>query len=152
MIAARCADLLLIVHGGEGPSDEDWHAMLALAEQTRPRALLVFAPAACPGPNRVQRRRAAVMWKGLGYRAPLVLLSESRLLRGMVTATEWVTRQPAWSFAPTEVALAWDALGLDRETRAFSCAMAWGMAGELGVAEDLAYLEAEAKATLTVAQ
>jgi hypothetical protein len=139
--ASACGDLLLLVHGACAASDEEWATLMDLSRALRPRALFVFTPAGCPGPTATQRNVAAGTWKDLGYKAPIVLLTESRLLRGMLTAIHWLSKQQATAYAPNDLGLACDALHVDARTGMALRVEAFAMAGHLGVQSQLAYLD-----------
>jgi hypothetical protein len=141
MNACLCGDLLLLVHATCTPNDAEWSQLQDMARRTRPRALFVFAPPGCPGPTAKQRGIAAATWSGLGYQAKIALMTDSRLLRGMLTAIQWLTKQETWCFAPKDFDLACNALGIDAETKAIVCTEAFAMAREFGLSEELAYLD-----------
>jgi hypothetical protein len=115
--------------------------MFDLALHYRPRTLCVFIPNSCPGPTATQRSSAANYWSRVGERAPMALLTESRLLRGMLTAMQWLTKHAATPYSPKGLELAFDEIDVKKETRGQLRAEAFGMAKHLGVAVELAYLD-----------
>jgi hypothetical protein len=139
--SVQLTGLLIIVHGAARPADTDWTEMLALTRKARPRALLVVTPKSCPGPTATQRSAAAATWGGLGYRAPMIMLTESRLLRGMMTAVQWLTTQSATAYAPEQVGRACEDLGLDEAAFTAVRSEAFAMARHLHVEHELAYLD-----------
>lgn len=140
LCVTACDDLVVVVHGAEAPSDGEWSELLRQGVKLRPRALLVFTPPGCPGPSAKQRGAAAATWLELGYQAPIALITESRLLRGALLAIQWITKQPATAYAPSDLERACDALALDPDARVTMRQVAFELAQHLGVAPALSYL------------
>jgi hypothetical protein len=141
LCAQACGDLLLIVHGESTPAEAEWAEMLAFTRGQRARALLVITPKNCRGPTATQRSAAAATWEGLGYRAPMVMITDSRLSRGMMTAVRWLTKQSATAYAPEQFGRACEQLGLDEAACASVRTEAFALARHLHVEHELSYLD-----------
>jgi hypothetical protein len=133
-------DVVVVVHGASRPADGEWGVMIDLWVQHRPRALVVFTPRSCPGPTAKQRSEVATAWKTIGDHVPMAMITESRVIRGMLTAMQWLTRQPATPYAPNKLEAACHALGIDEAACAALRAEALDMARHLGVEDELSYL------------
>jgi hypothetical protein len=132
--------VIVIVHGAVRPSDAEWREVLDRSLHRKPRGLIVFSPKSCPGPTATQRSEAAATWKAIGDRVPMAMVTDSRIIRGMVTAVQWLTKQPATAHAPERVEAACGAVGLDEAACATLRAEAFDMARHLGVEDELGYL------------
>lgn len=102
--------VLLVVHGHEPPTDEEWEAYLGQVKLVvatgRPRAIAVTEGGAPSLSQRTQLNRIL-----RGTRAVGAVVSESSLVRGIVTALSWFNRGVR-SFSPDALDDACAHLGL----------------------------------------
>jgi hypothetical protein len=101
--------LVVFLFTGETAKDEDfeaycagidflkaWHGTWTLAETTAPCAILVVDPGS-PSPNAHWRKRIADASKDVKPPAYFALVSTSAIVRGVVTAINWI-RPPPYEF------------------------------------------------------
>lgn len=104
---------MLCVHANEPPSSEDWDAFVQARDGHVPpvRGLLVIAPPRATIDVR-QRGNVKTFLKYTGAR--LAVVTESRVVRGLVTAVAWFNVRVA-AYAPDGVEEALSFLGLGSE-------------------------------------
>ena len=102
--------VLLVVHGRDAPSDDEWDEYLRQVKLVvatgRPRAIAVTEGGA---PSLSQRRQVNQILGGTGAIGAVV--SNSTFVRGIVTALSWFNRGVC-SFSPDEFELACTHVGL----------------------------------------
>lgn len=92
------SNVLVVVHGRSAPSDSAWAELLRASTHAQPdgkrtviarRAILIFSLGGMPTP--AQRARLAKVRMAPGASAPpIVLVSDSPLARGVLTAVSWI--------------------------------------------------------------
>lgn len=82
--------IMLIVHSSAPPDDRQWlgHIELARAHLTSLRGLVVITLGGTP--NATQRKAGAAFWDEVPVHVPLIVVSSSSLVRGVVTALNWI--------------------------------------------------------------
>lgn len=71
MLSELHAGVLLVTHGLDAPTMEDWQAMNAKVANPEVIGSLVLVPPSCPGPNAAQRKIGADAWKARPRLPPL---------------------------------------------------------------------------------
>jgi hypothetical protein len=108
---ARFYDAMILCHSHHAPTDACWDAWIECSLSQHHRAVLVSSHGGGPTPH--QRRQLAERRSQAGAGTETVaLLSESALLRGVLTAMAWITGNSVKAFAPNELATALAWLGL----------------------------------------
>ncbi|HMJ09902.1 MAG TPA: STAS/SEC14 domain-containing protein [Polyangiaceae bacterium] len=99
---ANAGSVRVCVHGLTNPFDEEWRAYVDdLAVNGRAlKGILVYT--AGGGPNAAQRKYLAELWTRRGSMLPVALMSPSTVVRGMVTALNWVLPKPIRTFPPDQ--------------------------------------------------
>jgi hypothetical protein len=89
MHAERVGSLLIVAHGRESPSDEEWNGHLAycVVEQHKFRSVLVTSLGG--GPNAGQRR--ALLEAAGGHSFRTCICTDSVVARGVITAFNWLS-------------------------------------------------------------
>jgi hypothetical protein len=98
-------DLLVACVSRSTPSDDDWDEWIARAAKVEYRGMLIAT--AGGSPNSAQRARLARAINKLpGPRPPVVLLTDSALMRSVMTAFSWLlgSQQPAKALPPSALA------------------------------------------------
>jgi hypothetical protein len=86
---ATVDDLLILCYLRASPSDAEWDVWLAREKHMTHRGLLVWTDGGAP--NARQRARVAVeTGQGLDARPPVALLTDSMVIRSVMTAFTWV--------------------------------------------------------------
>ena len=80
--------IMLEIHDQRAPSDADWDAMLDHFDAHTDEALGAIVLSDGPGPNAAQRKRLAERLRG--RRIQTVVITDSLVARGAVTALRWV--------------------------------------------------------------
>ncbi len=118
MACQRVRSAILLVHGPEAPTADEWDEYLKLVDASRALVTQVIVHTEGGGPNPKQRDAVQTLYNTYKPSAPPVaVLSNSVIARGIVTAISWrYGRDKIRAFSPTELdaALAW--LRLDRLT------------------------------------
>jgi hypothetical protein len=121
----RVRSAMLLVHGLEAPTAEEWNEYLKLIVDSRALVTQVVVHTDGGGPNPKQRDEVQSLYNTYKPAAPPVaVLSNSVMARGIVTAISWrYGREKIRAFAPAELdaALSWlrlDKLTLEEVTRA----------------------------------
>jgi hypothetical protein len=106
---AAVGELLVLCHSIASPSDHDWDFWIEREKRKEHRALLISTHGGAP--NSRQRARLAEASAKKVLRPPVALLTDSALIRSVMTAFAWVLgkRQPMSAFPPTGIdeALSW---------------------------------------------
>jgi hypothetical protein len=105
-------DLLVMCHSSAAPSDEEWNSWIERQALPRHRAILISTAGGAP--NSAQRARVAKAVDGISPRPPVALLTDSAVLRSLMTAFSWLlgADQRIKGFSPTAVAEAVSWLGV----------------------------------------
>ena len=108
-------DFLLVVHGNEPASAEDWAAMMVTVESrtTRIAGMFVLAP---PKASINAGQRSDVHNFMRAARGPAAVLTSSKMARGAVTALSWFGIKIR-AFEPSKTAEALAYLGCSAEQR-----------------------------------
>jgi hypothetical protein len=116
----RVRSAILLVHGAEAPTAEEWKTYLALVEDSRTVATQVLVHTEGGGPNASQREAVQNLYSTYKpVSPPVAVLSNSVIARGIVTAISWrYGREKIRAFSPSELEAALDWLQLDRLTLA----------------------------------
>src|SRR5262245_14002748 len=79
--------VLVVVHTAQVPTDDAWNAHCALIERVRRelRAVVVYADGGGPSSKQRQEMRRALQ----GAIPPVAILTNSVLVRGIVTSLNW---------------------------------------------------------------
>jgi hypothetical protein len=95
---ANAGNVRVCVHGLRDPVDKEWHAYVddLTVHGDRLKGILVYT--AGGGPNAAQRKYLAELWTRRGSMLPVALMSPSTVVRGMVTAMNWVLPKPIRTF------------------------------------------------------
>jgi hypothetical protein len=106
--------LLVLCHSSASPSDEEWDAWIARESRGDHRGILISTEGGAP--NSRQRSRVADKTGNRGsVRPPVALLTDSAIIRSVMTAFAWILGkdQPMKAFPRTALdeAVAW--LGAD---------------------------------------
>lgn len=104
-------DVVVMCHPARELSDASWNEWLEWALTHRFRAVLISTNGGSP--NARQRNRYAEVQRKSGNRDKVALLSDSAVIRGVLTAMSWLTGADVMTFAPDRLtaALAWLNLG-----------------------------------------
>jgi hypothetical protein len=118
MAFAAVGDLMVLFHTERDPSEAEWDRWIATERLRKHRALLILTRGGAP--NSKQRARVAdVLNAHAGPNPPVALLTDSTMLRAMMTAFTWLLRRQhrMKAFAPTAVeeAVAWTAVDVRPE-------------------------------------
>lgn len=96
------------------PSEADWDAYVAFLtenfDETSPTKVVVYTRS--PPPSALQRRKLMDAVKPLAKRLRVAILTDSNLVRGVVTALSWVGGQYT-AFAPDQLVEAIASLGIE---------------------------------------
>jgi hypothetical protein len=95
MLFEYVAEVLVLVHGDQNPSEEEWAAYLALVHKliqahSPLRALLVTTFGGAPNPM----QRKAVVDASRDADVPACICTDSVVARGVVTAFRWLVKAP----------------------------------------------------------
>jgi hypothetical protein len=103
-------DLLILYYSEKNPTDPEWDAWIACVKQRAHSAMLIWSDGGAPNPSQ-RARLVDGTDAGPAPRPPLALLTDSALVRGMMTAFAWLRgrHQPMKAFPQRELdqALAW---------------------------------------------
>lgn len=120
MAMCRQGRVLLGVHHQCPPTDEEWARWIALAlEPSAAGVRTLVESGGNSGPNAKQRKALAEALRGVDIRS--AILTESLVVRGIVTAIAWLN-VALRAFAPDQQHEAADYLGLDASERAWAFA------------------------------
>lgn len=109
--------IALAVHTDVAPSDEDWdacHQDIA-AHLGNLRGLLIYSTSS--GPTAAQRARSTATLKAANKDFQTVIMTASRVVRGMVTAFSWSLTGNVKAFSTHDLEGALDCFGLSDEER-----------------------------------
>ena len=97
---ANAGNVRVCVHGAKSPSDQEWHAYVddLAVNGSALKGILVYT--AGGGPNAAQRKYLAELWTRRGSMLTVALMSPSTVVRGMVTALNWVLPKPIRTVNP----------------------------------------------------
>lgn len=112
----RVGDTLVLCHNDKTPADADWNAWIAVSLRNEHRKVLVSSHGG--GPSASQRNRLSQARVESGHPPEQVaLLSDSSVLRGILTAIAWLTGNNVKAFSPRELteALRWLGQPLERQ-------------------------------------
>jgi hypothetical protein len=90
MATGRVAHCLVVVHGKETPTDEEWNAFLAIGLKyvaANPMRLLVVTDGGAPSAK--QRKRVAEVLVSRPETDRIAIVTASMIARGVVTALSW---------------------------------------------------------------
>jgi hypothetical protein len=120
---ASLGDLLLLCHTATAPRDDEWNAWVERAQRLQHRAMLISSRGGSP--NSAQRARVAQIG-GSDPRPPVALLTDSSVLRGLITAFTWLLgpEQRIKAFSPTATADAMRWLAIDVPPASVEAALA----------------------------
>lgn len=110
----RVGRVYLVVHSADSPNDVEWNAWISDMERSVDTVAGLFVWTAGGGPDASQRRSAQAFWGRVG-RKPVAICNGSTVVRGIITALNWVAGRQFRSF-PLEAAVnAAISLGLTRD-------------------------------------
>ena len=109
----NAGNVRVCVHGSKDPFDDEWHAYVDdfAVSGDRLKGILIYT--AGGGPNAAQRKYLTAMWTRRGSMLPIALMSPSTIVRGIVTALNWVLPKPIRTFPPEQPEEAFRFLQLD---------------------------------------
>jgi hypothetical protein len=114
MLFERVWDVLVVLHGAENPSEDEWNAYVRLvhdAQFSTTPMTGVFVTTHGGAPNAIQRRSIT---EAAGLGEPVICVcTDSVIARGVVTAFSWIYRTPLRAFRLDEVDRALEALKVD---------------------------------------
>ncbi len=118
MAFAAVDDLLVLCHSEDNPTEAEWDRWIATERLRKHRALLVITRGGAP--NSKQRARVAeVLGANAGPTPPVALLTDSAVLRTLMTAFTWLLgrqhRMKAFSPEAIDDAVAWTAVDVRAE-------------------------------------
>ena len=126
--AERCLDLkglaidafettLLVAHGHSAPTEVEWQQLMAAwASHPEMTTQLVFTLGG--GPNVVQRRQSLEVLNARPGGSPkTAVMTDSLVVRGMVTALSWFATNRVAAFGPGALDDAFNFLGIFEEVR-----------------------------------
>lgn len=107
-------DTLVLCHNDKTPSDADWNAWVSATLEVAHKKVLISSHGG--GPSAAQRTRLSQARSSLPPEQ-VALLSDSSVLRGVLTAVAWLTGNNVKPFSPRELteALRWLGLPLERQ-------------------------------------
>jgi hypothetical protein len=117
----------LVVHGSKPPPLDEWKLYVEDMEgHARAQALRVlFILSGGGGPDAVQRKWVAQMWKRLGGNPPIIAVAPRRVSLGVVIAMNWFLTNPIRTFSMDEIDEALKQLALtDMDRQAFCAQLA----------------------------
>jgi hypothetical protein len=105
-------DLLLLCHSKAPPGDEEWDEWIERGRRGVHRGVLVSSAGGAP--NSAQRARLSQMVNVMEAPPPFVLLTDSAMVRSVLTAFSWLlsSKQKLKALPPGEVAEALSWLGV----------------------------------------
>jgi hypothetical protein len=135
LLSARMGSLVLLVQAAVDPSAEDWecfldHTAAAMAEDHGRCRVIVFT--AGGKPDATQRSRALARGWSQSRRSPVAVLSDDRLVRGVITVFAWFGLNIR-AVRPSRLEEAFLHLGLGPEERAWVVAERQRLEDELGL-------------------
>jgi len=109
MAFTRVGDLLVLCHSSASPSDQEWNSWLERTRGNQHRGMLALTEGGSP--NSAQRARVAEIVLTQEQPPPFVLLTDSTVMRSVMTAFLWLigSKQPMKALAPSALdeALTW---------------------------------------------
>lgn len=116
MLFGRVRDLLLLVHGADNPTDEDWvpyvdFVRAAQSSATPVTALLVTTHGGAPNAG----QRKAILDAAGARTAITCVCTNSLLARGVLTAISWLHKDPMYALRLEEIDRALELLRVPRE-------------------------------------
>jgi hypothetical protein len=118
MAFAAVDDLLILCHSEDNPSEAEWDRWIATERLRKHRALLVLTRGGSPN-SRQRARVAELLGATAGPTPPVALLTDSTVLRTLMTAFTWLLgrqhRMKAFSPEAVEDAVAWTAVEIRPE-------------------------------------
>jgi hypothetical protein len=110
-------DVLLVCHSAAPPSDAEWNQWVQRGAKNEHRGSLAITAGGAP--NSAQRARTAQVVASIEQPPPFVLLTDSTLMRSVMTAFTWLLggKQRMKALAPSELeeALSWMGVGVRPE-------------------------------------
>jgi hypothetical protein len=105
--------IVFVRHRSQAPRDEDWQQFLAdIGAQMKPgQPLQVLVKTDDAGPNSVQRNQINRLAQSKGASLRVAVMSNSRLVRGIITAFSWMGSLQIRSIEPTDYKAALAFLG-----------------------------------------
>lgn len=138
MLHALEQGVMIVAHNKAPPSNEEFEAFSRLqAELVRAgqvQAMLVLSIGGGPGVE--QRKKLAAIVEGLPV-PPTAMLTSSTLVRGVVTAINWIRPSSMKTFPPTAMTEALASLGAAPELHGAIKKRAFALLKELGVPSSL---------------
>lgn len=120
--------ILVLAHGRSAPSKEDWmRACEAIGENhDRARGQLVLSLGGAP--DAAQRKMAIDRLPPGFVTPPVAVISDALIVRGVITALNWLLNDSHRAFRPTDVDGVAAHLGIPRDRAAELVAFAQGIA------------------------
>jgi hypothetical protein len=99
----QAGNVCVVVHGLRDPATQEWREYVddMAAHVKVLKGVLVYTAGA--GPNSTQRKYLSDMWNRSAITLPVALMTPSTVVRGMVTALNWVMPKPIRTFTPDQV-------------------------------------------------
>jgi hypothetical protein len=96
--------LLVLCHSSAAPSDEEWETWIARESRYEHRGILISTEGGAPN-SRQRSRVADKAPKRGGLRPPVALLTDSAIIRSVMTAFAWILgkEQPMKAFPRTGI-------------------------------------------------
>jgi len=101
---ASVDDLLVLCHSTVSPSDQEWETWIAREARGEHRGILISTEGGAPN-SRQRSRVAEKTGKRAGVRPPVALLTDSAIIRSVMTAFAWIlgSEQPMKAFPRTAI-------------------------------------------------
>jgi hypothetical protein len=113
---ALVKNVFAIVHTDQAPDAAEFSDTIEGYRRHYGQYDAVFITTRGGAPNARQRKQAAEFWQGRVL-PPVVILTSSAMVRGVITALNWLSAQRLAAFAPTEFNAACRHLGLSWDAR-----------------------------------
>ena len=131
----KAGNVGVFVHGHKEPREKEWRDSIdqLAAQADTMKGVLVYTLGG--GPNSTQRKYLADMWLRRGAMLPTALVTPSSVVRGIVTALNWVLPKPIRTFSPDQVQEAMRFLQLDDDDARIAVAKLAEFRAALGVVD-----------------
>jgi hypothetical protein len=118
MLFERVRNVLVLVHGAENPSEDEWNSYVRFVHDAQLSATPMtglFVTTHGGAPNAVQRKSIT---EAAGPGDPVICVcTDSVIARGVLTAIGWIYHAPMHAFRLDEVDRALEALKVDLDRR-----------------------------------